>query len=342
MTTERRLSFAVVGIDHGHAFQHVDGLLPEGLDFAGYCDKTTVPALADAFRERFPDVPVRDREDLFADDSIDIICISAVPADRADLAIRAMRAGKDVMVDKPGLTTFAQLEAVKKTVAETGRIFSVCFSERHCVPAAVKAGHLVAEGAIGTVIQTVGLGPHRKSLPSRPDWFYDPERFGGIIVDIASHQIDQFLFYSGSETADVASSAIGNFTMPDKPDFQDFGEVLLRSNKAAGYIRVDWLTPDGLPTWGDGRLMILGTKGYIELRKYIDIAGRRGENHLFIADGSSVRHIDCSDEPLVYFRQFAADVRNRTETAMTQAHVFEVCRLSLEAQAKAARIAGPV
>lgn len=339
MTKGKKLRFAVVGLDHGHAFQHVEGLMPAGVEFVGYCDKTTVPALADAFRERFPDVPVRDREEILADDSIDIVCISAVPADRADLAIRAMRAGKDVMVDKPGVTTFAQLEAVRKTVAETGCIFSICFSERHSVPAAVKAGHLVAEGAIGTVIQTVGLGPHRKNLPSRPDWYYDPERAGGIITDIASHQIDQFLFYTGSQTAEVASSTIGNFTMPDHPGFEDFGEVLLRSDKASGYIRVDWLTPDGLPSWGDGRLIILGTKGYIELRKYIDIAGRPGENHLFIADGNALRYIDCSAEPLTYFTRFAADVQNRTETAMTQAHVYEVCRLSLQAQEMAARIA---
>lgn len=334
------LRFAVIGIDHGHVFHHVEGLRAEGLDFAGYCEETTVPDLVALFRERYPDAPVRDREALLADESIDIVCISAVPADRAGLAIRAMRAGKDVMLDKPGVTSFDQLDAVKHTVAETGRIFSVCFSERHNVRSAVKAGHLIAEGAIGTVVQTVGLGPHRKSLPSRPDWFFDPERFGGIITDIASHQIDQFLFYTGSETAEVAASTIGNFTMKDRPGFQDFGEVLLRSDKASGFVRVDWLTPDGLPTWGDGRLTILGTDGYIELRKYVDIAGRDGGDHLFLVDGNGVRHIDCADEPLIYFRQFADDVRNRTETAMTQAHVFEVCRLSLEAQQKAVLLTG--
>ena len=334
------LRFAVIGIDHGHVFHHVDGLLEQGLDFAGYCDKTTVPDLLAGFRQRYPDAPVRDREALLADESIDIICISAVPADRAGLAISAMRAGKDVMLDKPGVTTFDQLEQVRRTVAETGHMFSVCFSERHTVGSAVKAGRLIAEGAIGKVVQTVGFGPHRKALPSRPDWFFDPERFGGIITDIASHQIDQFLFYTGSETAEVTASSIGNFTMKDRPGFQDFGEVLLRSDKASGFVRVDWLTPDGLPTWGDGRLTILGTKGYIELRKYVDIAGRDGTDHLFLVDGHGVTHIDCSDEPLVYFRQFAADVRNRTETAMTQAHVFEVCRLALEAQARAVPLTG--
>ena len=59
-------------------------------------------------------------------------------------------------------------------------------------------------------------------------------------------------------------------------------------------IRVDWFTPDGLPTWGDGRLTILGTEGTIELRKYVDIAGRPGGDHLFLVDKKGVRHIDCS------------------------------------------------
>ncbi|MFS2154256.1 Gfo/Idh/MocA family protein [Rhizobium sp. Rhizsp42] len=332
------LRFAVVGIDHGHTFDHVKGLLAAGAEFVGYCPKTSVPAIREMFEKTYPDAPQIDREQLLADPSIDVICIAAIPADRADLAIRAMKSGKDVMTDKPGVTTSAQLQAVKDTVAETGRIFSICFSERHCVRSAVKAGKLVQSGAIGTVIQTLGMGPHRLQLPTRPDWFFDPEKFGGIIVDIASHQVDQFLFYTGSTSATVAASSVGNFGMPDRPAFQDFGEVLLRSDKGSGYVRVDWFTPEALPTWGDGRLTILGTEGYIELRKYIDISGRPGKDHLFLVNGKEMTHIDCSDEKLDYFEAFLADVRDRTETAMPQAHVYEVCRLSLEAQANAVRI----
>ncbi|WP_064685234.1 Gfo/Idh/MocA family protein [Rhizobium bangladeshense] len=332
------LRFAVVGIDHGHTFDHVKGLLAAGGEFVGYCPRTSVPALRETFEKIYPDAPQIDREKLFDDPSIGVICIAAIPRDRAGIAIRAMKAGKDVMTDKPGVTTFAQLEEVRKTVAETGKIFSICFSERHCVRSAVKAGKLVADGAIGKVIQTLGVGPHRLQLPTRPDWFFDPEAFGGIIVDIASHQVDQFLFYTGSTSGEVIASSIGNFGMPDKPAFQDFGEVLLRSDRAAGYVRVDWFTPEALPTWGDGRLTILGTEGYIELRKYIDIAGRPGKDHLFLVNGKEMTHIDCSGEKLDYFDAFTADVANRTQTAMTQDHVFEVCRLSLEAQTKAARI----
>lgn len=328
------LRFAAVGLDHGHIFDHVRGLLAAGAEFAGYCPQTTVPGLLEQFRKAYPNAPELDRDAIFDDPTIGVICSAAVPRERAGVAVRALRHGKDVMVDKPGVTTFEQLEAVQQAVRETGGIYSVCFSERLCVPSAVKAGKLVAEGAIGRVIQTIGMGPHRKGKV-RPDWFWDMDAVGGIIVDIASHQIDQFLFYTGSNSATVAASSIGNFGTPDHPGFQDFGEVLLRSPQGSGYVRVDWFTPDGLPTWGDGRLTILGTEGYIELRKYIDITGRDGGNHLFISNHEGTRHMQCSDQRLEYFDAFVADVRDRSETAMPQQHVLEVCRLSLQAQSRA-------
>jgi predicted dehydrogenase len=334
------LRFAVIGVDHRHIYHHVEGLLEVGGTCAGYWPQTTDTKVLAGFRERFPDIPaVEDRQRLLDDPSIDVICCAAVPRDRAALAIEAMRAGKDVMVDKPGATTFEQLDDLKRTVESTGRIFSICFSERFVVPSTEVATKLIADGAIGRVVQTIGIGPHRLNRAIRPGWFFDPDAFGGIIVDIASHQVDQFLFFTGSEDGEVVASTVGNFGTPQDPLFQDFGELLLRSDRACGYVRVDWFTPDGLPTWGDGRLTILGTEGYVELRKYVDIEGRPGTDHLFLANRQGTRYIDGSREPLTYFRRFAADVRDRTGTAMRQAHVFTVTRLSLEAQAKAHRMA---
>ncbi len=332
------LKFAVIGIDHGHIFDHVNGLLAAGCEFVGYCPETSVPDLMKAFEDKYPDAVARDRQELFDDPEIDIICTAAIPIDRAGIGMRAMRAGKDVISDKPGIITRQQLDDMRACVEETGRMYSICFSERLCVRSAVKAGHLVAEGAIGKVVQTIGMGPHRKASDSRPDWFWQLDQFGGIIVDIASHQIDQFLFYLGAKEGTVASSAVGNFDTAQSEEFEDFGEVSLRSANGTGFIRVDWFTPDGLPTWGDGRLTILGTEGYIELRKYVDIDGQPGDNHLFLVDHSGVQRIDCSDQELEYFDQFVNDVKNRTETAMTQEHVFEVCRLSLEAQENATKL----
>jgi predicted dehydrogenase len=249
-----------------------------------------------------------------------------------------MKHGKDFMSDKPGFTTLEQLAEARHVQAETGRIYSICFSERFEVGAAVRAGELVQAGAIGQVVQTVGLGPHRMHPPARPDWFYQRARYGGILTDIASHQVDQFLFYTGSTKAEVAASQVANYTHPQFPELEDFGEMLLRGDRGTGYIRVDWYTPAGLGVWGDGRLTILGTEGYIELRKYIDVAGRTGANHLFLVDQKGTQHLDCSQQELPYGRQLIADILNRTEIAMPQAHCFLASQLALEAEASAQRL----
>ena len=267
------ITFAAIGLDHRHIYEQVGRLLELGCTCKGYWTEGE-PQPLKGFVERYPDlVRIDDPRRIFDDPEIDLIVTAAIPSDRADIAIEALRAGKDVMVDKPGCTSLGDLDKIKKAVVETGRIWSVNFSERFEVPAVTKAAALVAEGRIGRVIQTLGTGPHRLNKHLRPDWFFDPALYGGILTDIASHQIDQFLYFTGSDDAEIVSSTVANYANPETPGLEDFGEILLRSDKGHGYIRVDWFTPDGLPTWGDGRFKILGTKGYIELRKYVDIEG---------------------------------------------------------------------
>jgi predicted dehydrogenase len=333
-----RLKFAVIGIDHRHVYDQVRGLLDTGAQCAGYW---TGPGATTetGFVERFPGIArVDDRRQLLEDPSVQLIICAAIPRERAGFAVEAMRHSKDFMADKPGVTTFAQLEQVRQVQQETGRIFSVNFTEHFEVRAVTRATQLVRAGAIGKVLQTVGLGPHRLNRQTRPAWFFDEDAYGGILVDLASHQIEQFLHFTGADDATILMSRYGNLAHPDDPGLQDFGEILLSHGGASGYIRVDWFTPDGLPTWGDGRLTILGTEGYIELRKYVDIAARPGKDHLFLVNNEGTSHIDCSQDPLPYYSDLQRDIFERSETAMRQSHCFKVCELALKAQAVAQRI----
>ena len=333
------LTFAAIGLDHRHIYHQVGRLLDLGAVCKGYHGRDDAVPLA-GFVRRFPELKrVADARVLLEDPAIQLIVSAGIPAERAEIAIRSMRHGKDVMVDKPGVISSNQLDALKQAQSETGRIWSVNFSERFEVRAMTRAAELVAAGALGRVVQTVGLGPHRLNRDLRPAWFFQRAQAGGILADIASHQIDQFLHFTGSCDARIVASAVANYANPQSPEFEDFGEILLRSEHASGYIRVDWYTPDGLPTWGDGRCTILGTEGYIELRKYVDIAGREGADHLFLVDRNATRYVDCRDAPLPYYERLIADVFARTETAMPQAHCFKVCELALAAQAGAARLA---
>jgi predicted dehydrogenase len=260
------------------------------------------------------------------------VASAAIPDERGPLGVDVMRHGKDYMADKPGLTTLEQLAEARKVQAETKRIYSITYSERFENRATVRAGELVAAGAIGKVIQTIGLGPHRMSTPTRPAWFFEKPRYGGILCDIASHQFDQFLFFTGSKKAEVVASQAGNVRHPQYPGLQDFGDVMLKGDGGTGYIRVDWFTPDGLNTWGDGRLTILGSDGFIEIRKNVDIAGRPGGSHLFLVDQKETRYVDCASQDLPYGRLLVDDVQNRTQTAMSQEHCFLATELALRAQ----------
>jgi flavodoxin len=227
---------------------------------------------------------------------------------------------------------------VRKAVKDTGRKFAIMYSERLEVPAAVMAGQLVDQGAIGKVVQTINIAPHRVSAPTRPDWFWDKARYGGILTDIGSHQAEQFVYYTRSTKAHVVASQTGNLTYPQHPRFEDFGDMVLSGNGGTGYVRVDWFTPDGLSTWGDGRLFILGTEGYIELRKYINVASNlTGGNHLYIVDQKQARYIDCKDVELPFGPQFVADIVNRTSDAQDQEQALLAAELVLKAQKIATR-----
>ena len=333
-TVSPKLKFAVIGINHSHINSQVDAVLRGGGELVSVFAKE--PDLVDAFVKRFPQAKrAREEKEVLEDKSIQLVLSSGIPVDRAPLGIRVMKHDKDYMSDKPGVTTLAQLADARKVQAETKRIYSIMYSERFENRATVKAGELVKAGAIGQVIQTIGLGPHRITPASRPEWFWDKAQFGGILCDIGSHQADQFLYFTGSTRADVVSSQIGNVHHSDRPKFEDFGDVMLRGDRGVGYIRVDWFTPDGLSTWGDGRLTILGTDGFIEIRKNVDIGGRPGASHLFIVDNKDTRYIDTKDVVLPYGDQLVTDVLNRTETAMSQAHCFLATELMLKAQAQA-------
>jgi predicted dehydrogenase len=334
------IKFAVCGMSHDHIYGMIGAIQRGGGElvaaWAGEQDKLAL------FKKRFPNVKIAATQDeIVHDSSIQLVLSSQIANERAPLGVRVMKAGKDFLSDKPGITTLAQLAEVRKTIAETKRIYAIMYSERLEVKAAVKAGELIQAGAIGKVIQTINIAPHQivqghgdagGGLGGRPEWFWNPEQYGGILCDIGSHQVDQFLYYTGSTEAEVVESQIANVNHPKRPKFQDFGDMVLRGNKGFGYVRLDWFTPDGLGTWGDGRLFVLGTKGYIEVRKYTNVAVAKQGNNLFIVDDKEARYIDCNNMQLPFGPQFVADVVNRTHVAQDQTQCLLAAELVIKAQ----------
>lgn len=336
---QHSINFAVCGMSHDHIYGMVGAIQRGGgVLVAAYGEE---PDKVAAFTKRFPDAKmVKSEDEILNDSSIQLVLSSTIASHRAPLGVRVMHHGKDYLSDKPGITTLEQLADVRKTIAETHRIYGIMYSERLEVRAAVKAGELIQSGAIGRVIQTINIAPHQiyqhqgdaGGGGGRPDWFWDPDLYGGILCDIGSHQVDQFLYYTGSAEAEVVASQIANVAHPDHPRFQDFGDMMLRGNRGLGYVRLDWFTPDGLGTWGDGRLFVLGTEGYIEVRKYTNVAVSKTGNNLFIVDKHQARYIDCNNVNLPFGPQFVSDIVNRTHTAQDQNQCLLAAELSIKAQ----------
>ena len=333
VVAEGEFVFAAVGLDHGHIGGMCNGLIEAGATLKWIYDPD--PIKVEHYLQNYPTAKAASsEEEVLNDPEVKLVASACITSDRAPLGLRVMAAGKDYFVDKAPLTTLEQLAECRKMVAETGRKYAVYYSERLHVESAVYAGQLIEQGAIGKVVQTMGMGPHRLSASQRPAWFFNKAQYGGILCDIGSHQIEQFLYYTQSKDAEIVAAQVANYDNSDYPELEDFGDCTLRSdNGTTGYFRVDWFTPEGLSTWGDGRTIILGTEGYIELRKYVNLATDKSGDHVFLANKEGEFHFEVGGKVgYPYFGQLILDCINRTETAMTQEHAFKAAELSVKAQ----------
>ena len=356
---------ALVGADHNHLYEIIDRLVKAGAEAAAH---TSEGQFVEHYSGWQSGSVERGYDDILGDDSIDLIITAAIPNRRADIALAAIAAGKHVVSDKPGLTTMAQLDAIRAAVADRpGRPWTVLFTERYENRAINEAVRLARAGAIGRIVHVVGAGPHTLWASRRPPWFWDPEATGGILVDIGSHQVDQFLSITGASADDVAvvASMVGNVASPDHPAMQDIGSMTLVAapvegpggagsadggvpvtvapaaaglggpNGVVGDHRLDYLTAKGLGTWGDCRLTIVGTEGTIEARANVDVAGVEGSEHLIVVDGEGTRRIDVSGVVVDWGEQLLADLGDDGERLMTQQHAIDVTDVCLRAQAAA-------
>lgn len=331
--------FAAIALDHVHIAGMCEQLVLAGGTLKSVYDPDREKC--ELFTKYFPWVHIAaSEEEILKDPEVKLVAGAAIPWERCALGLRVMDAGKDYFTDKAPMTTLEQLEMAKAKVKETGKKYMVYYSERLHSESAEFAGQLIEAGAIGEVIQVMGIGPHRLNEASRPAWFFEKEKYGGILCDIGSHQIEQYLYYSGAKDATVVRSQAGNYNNPNHPGLEDFGEAMLvGDNGTTNYFRVDWFTPDGLGTWGDGRTMILGTKGYIEIRKYIDVAVNKEQDHVILVNDSVEQKFDVEGKiGLPFFGEFILDCINRTENAMTQDHAFKAAELCIKAQMQSVKL----
>ncbi|MDR2675204.1 MAG: Gfo/Idh/MocA family oxidoreductase [Opitutaceae bacterium] len=325
--------YAAAHLDHGHIYGQCAGLTGAGATLKWVYDPDAEKVRA--FQQQFAGVrAARSLDEILDDNEVRLVASAAVPCERGPVGCRVMRAGKDYFSDKSPFTTPGQLDEARKTAAATRRKYMVYYSERLHVESAWHVDALLQAGAIGKIVHISITGPHRLSAKNRPAWFFDKKCYGGILTDIASHQVDQFLHYARADGGVVRHARVANFAHPEHPGLEDFGEAVFElSNGVSCHSRVDWFTPDGLRTWGDGRTVIVGTAGYLEIRKYVDVGQETPADCIYLVDGGCEQKIECKGRVgFPFFGRFIQDCLNRTEQAMTQGHAFMAAELSMQAQ----------
>ena len=311
--------FSVIGLDHGHIYAMTNGLLEAGATLRQVYDPDVKKV--EAFLARYPQALKAESEEEILASEIDLVASAIRPDLRGTLAVRAMEAGKNCFVDKPGFLALEDLDRIRETRDRTGKKYYIYFGERVHVEGAVCAEELIRNGSVGRVLNVTNLAPHRLNPSSRPAWFWD------------------ILTYSGSKTAKVVYAEMKNFANPEHPEFFDYGDCMLEGDSGAScFFKVDWFTPDGMGAWGDGRTFVTGTDGCIEIRKYIDVGRSPDADHVYFTDAEGEHLIEAHGKyGFPYFGNIILDCINNTDFAIEPEKTLEAMRIAIEASNKALR-----
>lgn len=333
------MKFAVIGIDHGHVYMMINNLLAvPGVECAGYY--TDLPVLEKQMTRAFPNIPLaRSEAELLERRDVNLIVSAAIPSERAPLAVRAMNHGKDFFGDAPFPTTMAHLDLLEATQERTKKSVFIYLRERLLSRAEQLAARLIRAGEIGRPVSFVGLEPHKLMTGQRPPWQFKKQLSGGILNELGIHVLDSFCFLTG-QAIKSGRARVGNVANPDEPEFEDFGDFTFQGVAgAAGYARVDWLTPETLPSFGDLRCMVVGTEGFIEIRKKIDLAVDNnrytGDQLLMCSKNREPERVDCRHIPITFHEQLVRDVAQGLNRCIPHAHVFRLMRQVLNLASEA-------
>ncbi|MEX2080394.1 MAG: Gfo/Idh/MocA family oxidoreductase [Dehalococcoidia bacterium] len=333
------MRIGVIGLNHGHIYDMCRALLDvPGVELAGFAAPEA--ELAEAFAKRFQ-VGQVEAEQLLADPSVEVICTAAINGDRAEIAVRALGAGKHVFTDKPAMTTLSQLAEVEAAQQSSGKLFQVYYGERLGNPFHIAARELIASGEAGRVVSFAGFGPHRLRIETRPAWMFNARQYGGILNDIGTHQFELFSWLTGERIVEF-TSRVGNFATEQCPEFEDYGDASFTGERGtAGYAQLHWFSQEGSPVWGDVRQMIVCTRATIDIRTLYTAGDPTGEPGLFLTTAArETSRVDVSRIDRSWGPQLVEGFRTGIATLMPQERVFEAARATLAIQAAATRIPG--
>ncbi|WP_405056649.1 Gfo/Idh/MocA family oxidoreductase [Kribbella sp. NBC_01505] len=250
------IRIAIAGAAHPHA-RYVTAEIDRNDEYQLVAVADPDRTVAERYATPYQAKVFTDHQQLLDETRPDVVMVAGIYADRGRAVVDALDAGAHVLADKPLCTSLTDLTAISEASRRNNRHVTVLLEKRY-YPETLAMAELIDE--LGTIHGVVSTGPHKLNRPTRPEWFFDRTRYGGLLNDLAVHDIDAALHFTGL-TAGTVSGALAS-----EPGFPRYGTATLTGPGVLITAGVDWLTPAASPLHGDYRMKLVGSNGTAELQ----------------------------------------------------------------------------
>lgn len=257
------MTFSIIGCEHEHISIFIEEMLELGHECAGIYEAEN-KALLESVAEKY-NLPIAEDKEMLLSNNVDMVGSSAINNQKIDIIELCEERGKHIMVDKPAVTNREDYKRLQ-AVIDRGQIeVGMLLTERYR-PAFSTLKRYIDEQRLGKIINIGIRKPHKLKPSTRPAWHFSKEQGGGIVIDLFVHDFDLLRWLTGDEIRGFDGMVTKNM-LPEYPTFYDAAavQVLLKDNTIA-QLYADWHTPEASKTYGDGRIFVVGTEGYAELR----------------------------------------------------------------------------
>lgn len=243
--------------------RHVNTLKQfEQSDCVAVCDIN--PRRLEEVRALYPDMPVYENAvDLFANEELDGVIISANNIAHKELTIMAAQAGCDILCEKPAALTVEEFDEMMDAVQKAGVSFTVHQQRRFDKDfATVKACY--DEGLVGDVytIQSSLYGYNG----NMHDWHVFKNQGGGMLYDWGVHLIDQILYLMGDTKLKTVYADVRNVI---NAEVDDYFKIILRfENNVTAEIELGTYFLNDRPDWFERHWFVGGNTGSMNVNKF--------------------------------------------------------------------------
>jgi len=215
--------------------------------------------------------------DIARRDDIQAVSIATPDFAHTKVALEMIRAGKDLLIEKPLATTTREADRIIRAARQAGVRVMVDFHNRFSPPF-VRAKADIDAGALGTVVSGFARLSNRSTVPlkwlswagrSGPQWFLFP------------HVVDLVRWLTGQEATEVFAIATKGVLKAKGVDAYDTVQALVRFERGSIEFDTSWILPDSWPSNIDFVVELIGTKGTLNVdaeRQLLEVAGKRLEH----------------------------------------------------------------